>query len=357
MAVGSFDTYAPGCRVEIEGKVLPMTAVMSVSVDENLESPAKFGITLNEGIDIKTQTFTWLDNPALDPGNKIEIYFGYANQKSTMLFKGIIKALSPSFPSSGIPSLNVEGYDLSHSMQKKMIKVHDIEVKHSDIARELATKYHLNPDGIQDSQKTYHKVARQNGEKDYTFLRKLAKKSGFECFVQSGTLYFRKPKDKKSEPPPIKTFQYRQNFISFNPRLSTAALVKTVVVSGWNKNTKESIKVKMTLQDLGSGDEIRALDKFITAAEGADPLIIEHKALQSEDEARDIAEVELKKALNQFIQGDLECIGDTTLRPGNKIEMKNLGKMFSGFYYITSARHTFGDNGYTTTLGVRRIVV
>ena len=357
MAVVNFDTYAPGCRIEIEGTALPITAIISVSVDENLESPAKFDMTLNEGTDIKTQTFTWLDNPILDPGNTIDIYLGYANRKSTLIFTGKIKALAPSFPSTGVPSLTVEGYDPSHTMQKKMTKVHDVDVKHSDIARELATKYHLDPGGIEDSQKTYKKVARQSGEKDYPFLRRLAQKSGFECFVQDGTLYFRKPKDKKNEPPPIKTFYYRRNFISFSPRLSTAALVNTVVVSGWNKSSKKSIKVKVTLQDIGSGDDIRALDQLIKSAEGADPLIVEQKTLRSEDEARDIGLVKLKNAINQFIQGDLECIGDTTLRPGNKIEIQGLGTMFSGQYYITSARHTFGGSGYTTTISVRRIVV
>jgi uncharacterized protein involved in type VI secretion and phage assembly len=52
----------------------------------------------------------------------------------------------------------------------------------------------------------------------------------------------------------------------------------------------------------------------------------------------------------------VECIGDITLRPGNKIEINGVGKLFSGLYYISSAKHTYNESGYRTTLGVRRII-
>ena len=67
--------------------------------------------------------------------------------------------------------------------------------------------------------------------------------------------------------------------------------------------------------------------------------------------------MELKKAVNTFIQGDLECIGDPELRTGSKIEIGGIGTLFSGSYYVTSTRHTFDDTGYRTTLGVRRIIM
>ncbi|MBL0700410.1 MAG: phage late control D family protein [Desulfosarcina sp.] len=355
--VANLDVYAPICRIEIEGEPLPTTAVIRVSVDESIDAPSKFDLTLNEGLDIKTQRFIWLENPCLSPGNKVEIYFGYAGKKSNSLFKGTIKALSPSFPSTGIPSLTVEGYDLSHTMQKKMTKVNDIDVKHSDIARELSTKYHLNSAGIEDSKKKYSKVERQKGEKDYNFLRRLANKSGFEFFLQGGTLYFRKPRDTKNNKKTVKTFQYRKNLISFSPRLSMASLISKVVVSGWNIETTKPIKVSLTLKDLGTGPDISSLEKLIKASEGPEPQVVEDKAFSSEDEAKDIAKVELKKAINNFIQGSLESIGDVDLRPGNNIKIEGLGEMFSGNYYIKSAKHIFGKSGYKTTLQVRRIVI
>ena len=352
----NMDVYAPAFRVEIEGKALSPEAIISVSVDEDLEAPGRFTIILNEGLDIKTQAFTWLDNPDLNPGHSVEVYFGYAGRKSERIIRGTIKALSPSFPSTGIPSLTLEGYDPSHGMQKRMSKVNDAEVKYSDVARELATRfYHLNPDGIEDSGKTHKKVERQKGEKDYGFLRRLADQIGFEFFVRGETLHFRKPRDGGDA---RKTFQFRKDFISFSPRLSMASLVNQVVVSGWNEKQKESIKERVRLKDIAATSElVRFLEKFIEDSDGLEPKIIEDKALNSNDEAKKRAEVELKKAVNTFIQGDLECIGDPELRAGSKIEIGGIGTLFSGSYYVTSTRHTFDDTGYRTTLGVRRIIM
>ena len=355
--VDNLDVYAPVCRVQIEGERLPATAVLSVSLDESLEAPCKFDVTLNEELDMKTQKFTWLGNQLLTPGNKVEIFFGYATEKSKSLFKGMIKALSPSFPATGTPTLTVEGYDPSHTMQKRVTEINDVDVKHSDIAGELATTYHLNTDGIEDSEKSYVKVERQQGEKDYGFLRRLANVSGFECFVQGGVLYFRKPKDVKDDRKIVRTFGYRKDFISFAPRLSTAALVSKVVVTGCNEEARERIEVTVKLEDIGTGDDISSLEQLIKASEGSEPQVIEDETLNSVDEANDIARVALKKAINSFISGNMECIGDVNIRPGNSIKIEGLGTMFSGYYYITSAKHTFGDNGYKTTLGVRRIVV
>ena len=351
--VDNLDVYAPSCKVKIEGEPLPPTSVLSVSLDENLETPCKFDVILNEEIDIKTQKFTWLGNQLLNPGNEVEIFFGYATKESKSLFKGTIKALSPSFPATGTPTLTVEGYDLSYAMQKKTAKINDADVKHSDIASELAKMYKLKTD-VEDSKKKFKKVTRKKSEKDYKFLRRLADKSGFECFVQGDTLHFRKSKETKDDGNIVKTFQFRKNIISFSPRLSMAALVKEVVVTGWNKDTKKPIKVRLVLGSIGSGSDIVSLEKLIKASEGSDPQVIEHKALSSEDEAMDIAKVALTKAINSFIQGTLECIGDVDLRPGENIKIEGVGDIFNGYYYITSAKHTFGDGGYKTTLGVRR---
>lgn len=347
--------YAPVCEVKIENTVLPTDAILSVSIDENLDSPAKFDITLNEEIDIKKQKFVWLESDQLTPGNKVEINFGYTKSGSECIFKGTIKALTPNFPADGVPTLTIEGYDPSHTMQKKYTKVNDLEVKYSDIVKELAQKNNIETNGsVKDTQKKYPKVARQKGEKDYKFLRRLADEAGFECFVQSGKLYFRESDESKDDNKVIKNFQYRKNIISFSPRLSIAKLVKEVVVTGWNKDAKEPIKINFDLMSLGSNPDIKALEDLIKKSEGKDPLVIEHKTFKTEDEAMDIAKVTLKNAMKNFIQGALECIGDTKLRPGKNIKITGIANIFNGYYYITSARHSFGSDGYRTSLDVRR---
>jgi phage protein D len=352
----SKDVYAPYCEVKIKGKTLPDTALISVSVDENLDTPAAFELTFNETMDVETQQFTWLESPYIEPGNLVDIYFGYVDKKNKKaLISGTIKAINPGFQSSGTPGLTVAGYDISHKMKKKVTGFNGVEVKYSDIAKEIAGKYKLGTSGVEDSGKKHDKVEREKGEKDYELLRRLANDLDFEFFIQGKDLYFRKPGDGKKQ---VKTFQLGQNLISFSPRLSMAPLVHEVEVTGWDVKAKKTIKETVKLEDVAKKNDTKTLLKrFIRDSEGLEAEKIENKPLRTKEEARKKAEVALKKALKPFIEGDLECIGDPLLRAGDNVEIKGVGTLFSGLYYIKSARHSFGENGYRTTLGVRRNVL
>ncbi len=354
------NVYAPYFIVKFNDKELSRDAIISVSVEESLEAPTKFDIALNESLHIDTQKFHWLDNDVTDPGNKVEIFFGYVekalkDEKGNMksLFLGTIKALTPGFQSTGIPSLRIEGYDRSHSMQKKMKEFNGKDVKYSDIVRQLAKKHGLGSKNVEDTGKKKKKVQRKKNEKDYDLIRRMAKEVHFEFFIQGKELYFRKPKEKEKA---IRSYKYQQNLISFNPRLTMANLVNEVIVTGHNEK-KEDIKESVKLMDIVSSDLAKTIKKFIKATDGTDPKKVEYKALKSKEEARQKGIVVLKKALNTFIQGDLESIGDPELRIGTCVDIEGVGKLFSGDYYIQTAKHSFDDSGYKTTIGVRRIVL
>jgi uncharacterized protein len=351
----SRDVYAPYFQVEIEGQQLPNDAVISVSVDESLDAPAKFEILINESMDIKTQQFLWLDNSLINPGNNVRISFGYAGKKKQELFSGVIKVLTPGFQATGIPSLKLAGFDLSHSMQKRMTDYNGKGVSYSDIAAEIGGRYGLGTGGVERTEPKQKKVERKKDEKDYAFLRRMAEEEHFEFFIRGDTLYFREPKDHQE---PVQTFQYNKNLVGFNPRLSMAALIHEVIVTGWNENTKEAIKENVILSDVARDSRMAGmLKKFIKGSDGLEPKKIEYKALKSKEEAKKKGEIELKRNINTFIQGDLECIGDPGLRSGTGIKIEGIGQLFSGNYYILTTRHSFSDSGYKTTLGVRKTVL
>jgi uncharacterized protein len=351
----SRDVYAPYYQVVIEGQQLPADAIISVTVEESLDAPAKFEIVMNEGMDIKTQQFLWLDNAIVSPGNKVKISFGYAGKKKHELFSGAIKALAPGFQSTGIPSLKLEGFDLTHTMQKRMTDYNGTEVSYSDIAAEIGGKYGLGTGGVERTEPKQKKVERKKDEKDYAFLRRMAEEEHFEFFIRDDTLYFREPKDHQE---PMQTFQYEKNLVGFNPRLSMSTLINEVIVTGWNEKTKEAIKENVALSDVSRDQKmVGILKKFIESSDGLEPKKIEYKAIKSKEEAKKKGEVELKKSINTFIRGDLECIGDPELRTGIGIKIQGIGQLFSGNYYILTARHIFSESGYKTTLGLRKTVL
>ena len=354
MAMSGLESYAPVFPVELvdKGLVIPKDSIMGIDIDEDIENPAMFTIAFNETIDLATQKFRWLDSDALTPGAQVLISFGYASSGSKGLIRGRIKAVTPGFLSSGIPSLSVEGYDLSHDLHKTQGKTSYNTMSYSQIAAEIAKDNGLTATGIEPTTITHLKVERKKNEKDYTLLKRLAEEIGFEFFVRDKTLYFRAPKDTQKG---MVDFVFRNNIISFNPRLSSAALVNEVEVTAWDEKGKETISETASIAELKSGVGIPNFDSLIEQSQGKKVKVrLEGKVIRSREEAKAIALSELKRRNKGFIEGKLECMGDPSLCPGMTVNIDKVGKLFSGVYYVTNAKHTIGEGGYRTTLDVRR---
>ncbi len=355
--ISGLEIYAPVFKVnlgELNEKLL-RDSITSVDVDEDLDEPARFTISLNDTLNMKTQKFKWLDDINIAPGTEVSIYFGYAQspQKQSSI-TGKIKAITPGFISTGTQMLSIEGYDLSHDLQKTEGDLSYSKATYSNVAEKIASSNHLSTSGIEDSEKIYEKIERKKNEKDYAMLKRLAGEIGFEFFVRDRTLFFRKPKDDKDGEI---SFEFRKNFISFNPRMATATLVNEVNVTAWNEKDKESISATAGISDIKSSVGIPNFDSVIEKSNGKKITVkLEGRVVRSKDEAKALAIAELKRRNNGFIQGQLECAGDPMLRPGITVNIDKIGERFSGVYYITKAKHSIGDGGYKTTLDVRRSI-
>jgi phage protein D len=352
--IAGMDIYAPVFKVMINGvdEQRLRDSITGIDVDEDLENPGKFTISLNDILDIQTQKFKWLDNEYIAPGTEAAISFGYAGSlEKEGLIRGRIKALTPGF-SSGTQTLSIEGYDFSYDLKKTEGKMSFLKAKYSDVAESIASDNNLETGGIEDSKQKNEKIDRNKNEKDHAMLKRLAKDIGYEFFVRDRTLYFRQPDDRKKG---TITFQFRNNFINFNPRMTTANLVNEVWVTAWNQKDKKKILEKAVINDIKSGIGIPDMDNFIEKSQGKKTIArMEGLVVRSREEAKALALAELKHRNNFFIQGSLECPGNPKLRPSMTVNIEKIGKRFSGVYYITKARHAIGDGGYKTTLEVRR---
>ncbi len=356
MVTSGLESYVPAFTVELvdKGMKIPKDSITGIDIDEDLENPAMFTLSFNESIDLNTQKFRWLDSEAIAPGTEMIISFGYVSSKSQGLMRGRIKAVTPGFLATGIPSLSVAGYDLAHDLQKTQGEMSYNKVSYSQIAAKIAGDNGLNKAGIESTRITHEKVERQKNEKDYAFLKRLAEEIGFEVFVRDKTLYFREPRDTQKG---TIDFVFRNNIISFNPRLSTAALANEVEVTAWNEKGKETISETARLGELKSAVGIPNFDSLVEESQGKKVKVrLEGKVIRSREEAKAIALAELKRRNKGFIEGSLECTGNPLLSPGMTINIDKIGKLFSGVYYVTKTKHTLGDGGYKTTLDVRRSV-
>lgn len=352
------ETYAPSIEVKLMDeskqplKDIPHEDIISLEIEEDLEEPGMFMITLNDAVDLSTQKPRWSTDTDLQPENMVRITIGYASdpEKKNLSFVGRIRSISIKKGDGSGATLELRGYDLAYDMKKKdTVGVVYNDKKYSEIVTELAGNNQLKTDKIETSPLTYENVARAPGENDFAFLKKMSEEIGFEAFVQEESLYFRKPKDTLQGEV---TLEQNWDIINFYPTMSNAACVSEVTVNSWDVKKKEMISEKATLDDIKSGVGI---EEFTTASEKFKDVKINlgNKVLRSAEEAKNVAVAELKRRNQNFIKAGLECVGNPKLRPGMTVDIEKKEKSFSGTYYIEHATHKIGKNGYFTNLNLR----
>jgi uncharacterized protein len=107
------------------------------------------------------------------------------------LIKGEITALEPVFGEGMVAELVVRGFDKSHRLYRETKSRAFLNKKDSDLAQEIAQAVGLS---VQvDATSTVYDHIYQHNQSDLAFLMQRAWRIGYECFVEDGQLYFRKP--------------------------------------------------------------------------------------------------------------------------------------------------------------------
>lgn len=345
--------YAPSFAVFVnhEDMLKQEVEIISVSVEASLEEADRFSFTVNNAFDPVKRDFRYIDS-FFEPGNLVEIKMGYVDQLKTVFF-GTVTSVRVSFPSSGLPELEVGGLSMSNCMMRGKITKTWPNARHSDIVRGIASKYKLDISNIKDTS-VVNKIVEQDQESDYVFIDRLAKENNFEFFVMGTSMIFRPPSRNVLAPV---TLEWGVNLISFSPEINIAEQVTKVKVRGWNVAQKKEVT--------GEAGSIEETEKEENAKSGLDYIrktcveskeVIEdiHRPVSSEHEANMLAKAILEKHAQELVEGSGESVGIPEIRPGAYIRLLGLGKKFSKIYYIKSATHTVSSSGYRTTFHVRR---
>ena len=363
------DRYAPGCRIEVEGKELDpkiIADVLSVTVTLELDAPASFQLTVNNW-DTKNFAFKYTEGVIFDLGHRAHVELGYAD-KTVALVRGVITTMSPRFPEAGSPTLSITGIDSmvllrdrkpTGSEQKQWIDKRD-----SDIAKDIAKRNGLAWE-VEDSP-LEHPIAVQKNQDDAQFLLERAKKIDFDCFIamhgpqRRDTLFFVRPRDgRTSDANRVYQFEWGRNLISFMPTLTISRQVAKVTVRGWDSRNMVPIVTIATTADLPKpktkNKRVRSAPDLVEKVLGRKQDIVVDANPQSKDEAREMAVAMLRQRAYTFITATMSVMGNPDLRAGDNVQVSGLGERFAGEYHITKAEHTFGAAGYMTQLTVRRL--
>jgi phage protein D len=340
--------------------------LVRVVVDQHATLPDTFELVFFD------ETGTTLGDAGIALGTVVTVSGGVLDQTTAhVLVKGEVTALEGSY--TGLEALTVvRGATKDHRLQRIRRTRTFVNAKDSDVARQIATGGGLTAGEITATTQV-HPVLAQDNETDWAFLRRRAEETGFEVGVTDGALYFRQPATTTGAAPIA--VASGGTLIAFEPRVSSANLVKEVEVRAWdpvNAQAKAALKpVDSASVALGAGDAVAAAGVFGPTAPAAPPpasplgpapsgtaMVVFDRAVTVDANSTLALEAAAGALAAQvgsgFAEAEGELVGDARVIAGAVLDVSGVPEAFAGSWTVTRARHVFDADagGYRTWFAV-----
>lgn len=326
---------------------------LEIEDDHRLTSVFKLKLAIN-----RTGGGDWLylDDKRLKLWNKISIKLNIKGAE-TELIRGYITQIKPHIEiEENNCCLIVSGMDSSCLMSvEEMIKDWPNKTD-SDIATEILQSYSLKPQV--DTVDVVHDEAVTTiiqRDTDIRFLKRLARRNGFECFVKGDQGFFRKPVFTEPPQPVLAAhFGADTNLMSFEGSLNALRPTK-VEMHQIDPITKEILTAEIQAGDQPKLGRDGALSLPIPNGKTS-KMIVKHAVASGQPEMEKLCIALLDEA-EWFMQGRGEIntvVYGSVLETRKLVPIKGVGEPFSGVYYVTNVKHSFSVGNYVQKFTARR---
>ena len=187
------------------------------------------------------------------------------------------------------------------------------------------------------------------------FLRRLALRNGFECFVEGTQGYFRSP-PVNATPQPVLAVHFGDETTVRHFSLAVNGLMPAnVAMAQLDRATKETLNV--TIED-SQQPALGAMDAAGLLATRLEPgkTIVKGAVTTGQPEMNRLCQA-LYEQGNWFVTGEGEIAANEyghVLKARQPVTIKGIGETYSGIYYVTHVNHAFTPEGYTQFFRVKR---
>ncbi|MFJ6636269.1 VgrG-related protein [Streptomyces sp. NPDC091376] len=343
--------------------------IIRTVVDTHLHLPDMFEITFLD------DDATVAQEAGLRVGARVEIFGGASSSTmANQLISGEITSVEAVCEAMTIYTV-VRGYERAHRLQRVKRTRAYVNQKDSDIARAIAKEARLDIGEIDETRSAHPHVA-QIAQTDWDFLRGRARENGFETGVAGGKFFFRKASSAKSlasvlsRPPEI---TFRDNLLTFLPRVTSATLTPRVEVRTWDGQRATAV-VGRAATASGTADlpedpssltgpffsrnplaAVASLPKPGASPEPAgDAHVVVDRPVGSGAgitiAAEELAGGVAEQVASTFAEAEGYAYGDPDIQAGRPVLVAGVPEDFCGTWMVTNARHVFceDEGGYRT---------
>jgi len=344
-------------KIEFDGSEISQLYcdLVSLEVELDVELAGMFRMHISLLLDADG-TWTYIDDPRLTIWTQVVVTAGL-DDDSEQLISGYITHIRPAF-GVGLDdnTLEIWGLDTSVLLDREDVLKDWPSKKDSDIASEIFNTYGLTPE-VDDTVVIHDENVSTiiQRETDIRFLKRLALRNGYECYVDGDTGYFQLPQ-LGGTPQQVLAVQFGDDTNVNRFQLDVNALVTAdVSMSQVDHNTKQVLEadsVPGSQEALGASDS----DSFLGTNETSALVYIGKMVATGNPEMTALCQG-LYNDGEWFVTGEGEVAANqygNILMPRATVTIKGIGETYSGIYYVTHVNHVFNADGYVQRFKVKR---
>jgi len=337
---------APSVTVTIDGEPVKENNFISYVVERDMYQPDMAAVVLSNQNDIYI--------PNLKVTGTIEIKVG-TNQ--TSIFKGVVIGVEGAWKGGEPTRVLIRAMNKMYKLKSLRKSLTFTDKTDQQILSQVVQEAGLTLEWKHEKSITYKHVYQHNLSA-LEFVRMRAARMGCHVWCVDTKLFVKEP-DFSSGPVAKLSCDTSGNLRSFTPRISSANVVKKVLVKGWNPETKERITGTAEAQTspLGSQNAVAA-----SGDHGKEETFGVDQPIWSKEEADAIAKARIRDLNLTYLTGEAECAGNPAIDLGKVVEIEanaNGDDPFNGKYYVMGVthRHTMPkskEGGFATVIKFAR---
>lgn len=324
--------------------------VKSFTFEDNEKKADKLTLVLDN------HDLRFWDDDTFKKGHILEAAWGYPGMTGEAV-QCVIKSLS-----GDAEEFKIEAYHkVSLMNQKKRSRVFS-NMTRAAVVKKVAEEWGYGSDAQQiEDTKIKHFQIGQAGETDAQFLRRLAKKEGFEFYVDGDSLHFHR---RLLNETPKKVFKYYTDdvgeILDWSVDSDSKGRKGRVQAKGRDPLNKKSFSVdsnNKTVPRHALASVLEVVDEK-TGQTSLQTRMAHEDVVPTSETTPQAAKAKTDGAYFQSQEGNfklkLTIVGDPEVRAKRVIEVQGIGRRLSGLWYVKEAKHEIEAGQYLTKLECRR---